>query len=126
GFHLEVRNLAKANSSGKAEEISVTQGEVIDDQADEVIGKIYDIINAQLVKDQTDTEAMYDSVVSTMIVVILLAIALGVLVATWLLRDVMSSLGIATGAIKKIAAGDFSADVETNKGDEIGAMLREL
>jgi methyl-accepting chemotaxis protein len=61
-----------------------------------------------------------------MIIVILLAIALGVLVATWLLKDVMTSLGMATGAIKKIAAGDFSADVKTNKSDEIGNMLREL
>jgi methyl-accepting chemotaxis protein len=125
-FHLQVRNLAKTNSGGKAEEISVTQGEVIDDQADEVIGRIYDIINAQLAKDQVDTEDMYDNVVQTMIIVILLAIAMGVLVASWLLRDVMASLGMATGAIKKIAAGDFSADVKTNKGDEIGTMLREL
>jgi methyl-accepting chemotaxis protein len=125
-FHLQVRNLAKTNSGGKAEEISVTQGEVIDDQADEVISKIYDIINAQLSKDQIDTEEMYDNVVQTMIIVILVAIAIGVLVATWLLKDVMTSLGIATVAIKKIAAGDFSADVKTNKHDEIGAMLREL
>lgn len=125
-FHLQVRNLAKTNSGGKAEEISVTQGEAIDDQADEVISRIYDIINAQLAKDQTDTEEMYDSVVTTMIIVILLAILSGTLVATWLLKDVMSSLGLATGAIRKIAAGDFSADVKTDKNDEIGVMLREL
>jgi methyl-accepting chemotaxis protein len=125
-FHLQVRNLARTNSGGKAEEISVTQGEVIDDQADEVIAKIYAIINGQLEKDQADTDGMYDSVVTTMIVVILLAIAVGILVATWLLKDVMMSLGLATGAIKKIAAGDFSADVRTDKSDEIGAMLREL
>jgi methyl-accepting chemotaxis protein len=61
-----------------------------------------------------------------MIIVIVLAIVLGVLVATWLLKDVMSSLGIATGAIKRVAAGDFSADVRTDKHDEIGVMLREL
>lgn len=125
-FHLQVRNYAKTNSGGKAEEISVTQGEAIDDQADDVISKIYDIINAQLAKDQSDTEAMYDNVVRTMIVVILLAIGLGVFVATWLLKDVMNSLGMATGAIKKIAAGDFSADVTTAKHDEIGVMLKEL
>ncbi len=125
-FHLQVRALAKTNSGGKAEEISVTQGEVIDDQADEVIAKIYDIINAQLAKDQTDTDDMYDSVVTTMIIVILLAIVTGILVATWLLKDVMSSLGQATVAIKKIAAGDFSADVNADKKDEIGIMLKEL
>jgi methyl-accepting chemotaxis protein len=125
-FHLQVRELAKTNSGGKAEEISVTQGEAIDDQADEVIAKIYDIINAQLAKDQADTESLYDNVVTTMIVVILIAIALGILVATWLLKDVMTSLGFATGAIKKIAAGDFSADVRTDKADEIGVMLKEL
>ncbi len=125
-FHLQVRNLAKTNSGAKAEEISVVQGEAIDDQADEVIAKIYDIINAQLAKDQTDTDDMYDNVVTTMIIVIFLAIITGILVATWLLKDVMSSLGIATVAIKKIAAGDFSSDVVSNKSDEIGAMLREL
>lgn len=125
-FHVQVRELAKTNSGGKAEEISVNQGEAIDDQADEVIGRIYDIINAQLEKDQIETDEMYENVVRTMIIVIVLAIILGVLVATWLLRDVMSSLGIATGAIKRVAAGDFSADVRTDKQDEIGAMLREL
>ncbi|HEY5824884.1 MAG TPA: methyl-accepting chemotaxis protein, partial [Cyclobacteriaceae bacterium] len=125
-FHLQVRGLAKTNSGGKAEEISVLQGEAIDDQADEVIAKIYDIINAQLAKDQSDTDEMYDSVVSTMIIVILLAIVIGVLVAGWLLKDVMASLDIATGAIKKIAVGDFSSDVKADKNDEIGVMLREL
>jgi methyl-accepting chemotaxis protein len=125
-FHLQVRELAKTNSGGKAEEISVTQGERIDDEADAVIGRIYDIITAQLEKDQTDTDEMYSSVVTTMVIVIFLAIVLGVLVATWLLRDVMSSLGLATGSIKRVAAGDFSADVKTNKNDEIGVMSREL
>jgi methyl-accepting chemotaxis protein len=125
-FHLQVRELAKTNSGGKAEEISVTQGEKIDDQADEVIGRIYDIINAQLEKDQTDMDEMYNSVLFTMIAVILIAIILGVLVATWLLRDVMTSLNIATVAIKKVSAGDFSADVKQDKKDEIGAMLTEL
>jgi methyl-accepting chemotaxis protein len=125
-FHMQVRELARTNSGGKAEEISVNQGEAIDDQADEVIGRIYDIINAQLEKDQVDTDEMYASVVQTMIIVIVFAIVLGVLVATWLLKDVMASLGIATGAIKRVAAGDFSADVRTDKGDEIGVMLREL
>ncbi|MBL7857088.1 MAG: MCP four helix bundle domain-containing protein [Cyclobacteriaceae bacterium] len=125
-FHLQVRDLAMTNSGGRAEEISVTQGEKIDDQADEVIGRIYDIINAQLEKDQVDTDEMYSSVVLTMIIVILLAIVIGVVVAGWLLKDVMGSLRIATGAIKRVAAGDFSADVNTEKSDEIGVMLREL
>jgi methyl-accepting chemotaxis protein len=125
-LHTQVRNLAKINSGNKAEEISVTQGEAIDDQADAVIAKIYDIINGQLAKDQTDTDEMYDSVVRTMIIVILFAIITCILVATWLLRDVMSSLNQATSAIKKIAAGNFSADVKTDKADEIGLMLREL
>jgi len=126
GFHLQVRNLAKTNSGGKAEEISVNQGERVDDQADAVIGKLYEIINLQLEKDQTDMDEMYDSVVFTMIVVIFVAIVLGVLIATWLLRDVTSSLSIATNAIKKVAAGDFSADVKQDKKDEIGLMLTEL
>ncbi len=125
-FHLQVRGLAKTNSGAKAEEISVVQGEAIDDQADEVIAKIYAIINDQLAKDQTDTEGMYDSVVTTMIIVILLAILTGVLIATWLLKDVMNSLKVATGAIKKIAAGDFSSDIDADKKDEIGVMLGEL
>lgn len=125
-FHLQVRNLAKTNSGGKAEEISVSQGERVDDQADEVIGKIYSIINVQLEKDQTDMDEMYDSVVVTMIIVILVAIVLGVLIASWLLKDVTSSLSIATNAIKKVAAGDFSADVKQDKKDEIGLMLFEL
>jgi methyl-accepting chemotaxis protein len=125
-FHQQVRNYAKINSGGKAELLSSTQGEKLDDQADEVIARIYEIINAQLEKDQVETDAMYDNVVTTMVVVILFAVVLGTLVAVWLLRDVMTSLGIATGAIKKIAAGDFSADVKTDKKDEIGVMLVEL
>jgi methyl-accepting chemotaxis protein len=125
-LHLQVRNFAKANSGSKAEEISVTQGEKIDDQADQVITKLYNIINAQMEKDQLDTDAMYDSVIGTMITVILLAIVIGTVVATWLLKDVMNSLALATGAIKKIAAGDFAADVSLEKKDEIGIMLKEL
>ena len=93
-FHLQV-NWPRQIRGGKAEEISVTQGEKIDDQADEVIKPKFMIINAQLEKDQTDMDSMYSSVLFTMIVVIFIAIVAGVAVAALLLRDVTSSLNMA-------------------------------
>lgn len=125
-LHLQVRNYAKINSGGKAEELSKTVGEEIDSQADVLIEKIYAIINAQLRDDQVQTDEMYSSTIWIMIVVILIAIVSGVLVATWLLRDVTGSLNMAVTAIKRVSSGDFSADVRPDKKDEIGAMLLEL
>lgn len=125
-LHMQVRNYAKVNSGGKAEELSKTVGEDIDSQADVLIGKVYDIINTQLAADQQQTDELYSSTVWIMIIVILIAIVSGVLVATWLLRDVTGSLSMAVNAIKRVSSGDFSADVRPDKKDEIGAMLLEL
>ncbi len=125
-LHLQVRNLAKTNSSGQAEELSTTLGEQLDEQADEVIAQINTMINNQMEKDRTDTDEMYENAMMSILTVIFIAILAGSTVAIWLLKDVTDSLNVATTAIKKVASGDFSADVKTDKADEIGLMLKEL
>ncbi len=125
-LHNQVKDYSVNNSKMKAKEISKNVGEKIDDQADGIIDKINGIINTQLENDQVETESLYSSTIYTMTFVLIIAIGLGFGISNWLLKDVTGSISKAVNVIKKIAVGDFSADVRNDKKDEIGLMLNEL
>jgi methyl-accepting chemotaxis protein len=125
-LHLKVRELAQLNTNTKAEALSEGEVEKLDDASDLVLGEIEASIEGRLAEDRIQTDEMYASAVRTMIIIILASVIIGVLVAIWLLRDIMTSLGIAKNTIRMVSQGDFSSDVKVDKQDEIGEMLKEL
>ncbi|HEY3405601.1 MAG TPA: methyl-accepting chemotaxis protein [Ohtaekwangia sp.] len=124
--HLRVRDLGGKNTNTRAEAISESDMEEVDEAADLVLGDIEANIEAEMANDTQVADELYSTAVRTMIIIILVSVLLGSLIAIWLLKDIVSSLNIAKTAIKKVAAGDFSADVQADKDDEIGDMLKEL
>lgn len=126
GLHLQVRELAARNSNAKAEALSEGEVEKLDDAVDVVLNELEASIEGKLADDRVKADEMYASTVMTMIIVIAVAVIIGIFVALWLLRDITSSLNVAKDTIQKVAKGDFSANVNVDKQDEIGAILQEL
>ncbi|MBT1704517.1 HAMP domain-containing methyl-accepting chemotaxis protein [Chryseosolibacter indicus] len=124
--HLKVRELAMQNTNTKAEALSEGEVEKLDDASDAVLSQVEATIESSLATDRIITDDMYTSTIVTMVIIISVAVLIGILVATWLLKDITASLNIAKTTIKKIAQGDFSANVNLDKKDEIGEMLNEL
>jgi methyl-accepting chemotaxis protein len=111
---MAARNLTNIDAEAKEKEVTV------------LLDQINTIVNAQLDSDRDVTAEEYASTVRLMIIVMFVSIVIAVLIAIWLLKDIINALGLAIKAIKRLAAGDFSADVNSEKKDEIGAMLKEL
>ncbi|MDJ1499631.1 HAMP domain-containing methyl-accepting chemotaxis protein [Xanthocytophaga agilis] len=124
--HSEAISLGRESSNDVAAELANGLAEQKDDEIDQVLDQIVAIINTQLEDDRQDTDEMYISTLLTMSISILVAVGIAVFSAVWLIKDITASLKVAINAIKTLAAGDFSADVKTDKKDEIGAMLIEL
>jgi len=125
-IHLRVRDLGGKNTNTRAEAISESDMETVDEAADLVLGDIEANIESEMANDTKVADELYASAVRIMISIIIVSVLLGSLIAIWLLRDIVSSLNIAKTAIKKVAQGDFSADVQAENQDEIGDMLKEL
>ncbi len=60
------------------------------------------------------------------IAVMVLAVLLGILTAVLILRSLLRSLHIATGALEEIAQGNYHVNIATQRGDEIGTMLNAM
>jgi methyl-accepting chemotaxis protein len=125
-LHLQVRDLGKRNTNTKAEAVSESDMEVVDEAADVILGDIETTIKAEMANDIKMADELYSNAVRIMVIIIAVSVVLGSLIAIWLLKDIVTSLNIAKVTIKKVAQGDFSADVRVDKQDEIGEMLKEL
>ncbi|MES2733047.1 MAG: methyl-accepting chemotaxis protein [Bacteroidota bacterium] len=125
-IHLEAQKSGQQNSIAKGFELSDGQAEKLAAEAGMVLQQIQALINTQIEQDKKDSASLYESTITTMVVIIIVAIALGSFIAIWLMKDIVASLNIAKDAIRKIGAGNFSFDVKSDKQDEIGEMLVEL
>jgi methyl-accepting chemotaxis protein len=125
-LHLRVRDLGSKNTNTRAEAISESDMEEVDEAADLVLGEIEAAIESEMANDVAVADDLYQTAVQAMIIIIGVSILLGALIAMWLLKDIVTSLNIAKSAIIKVAQGDFSADVKATHKDEIGDMLTEL
>ncbi len=125
-IHLTARKAGRQNSIAKGFELSDGAAEKLASSAGTILQQIQGLITEQTNKDKLESAAIYETTVSTMIGIIIFAIALGTLIAIWLLKDITVSLNTAKEAIKKVAAGDFSVIINADKKDEIGEMMLEL
>lgn len=125
-IHKEVMDLANQATNNKALLLSNGQADIIADEISGMIDQYFDQVKMILENDQTANNDMYNSTIRNMVGIIALTIILSVIMSMWLLRGITGSLNIATDAVKKIAAGNFSSDVKISTEDEIGVMLKEL
>jgi methyl-accepting chemotaxis protein len=124
--HREVMELAFKSTNAKALALSNGQADVVAVDVAKTVDSYLDRVNIQLEKERGETNDMYSSAIRIMVSIIFLAIVISLLMALWLLRGIMGSLKDAADAVKKILAGDFSADVKVTTEDEIGMMLMQF
>ncbi|HEY8936738.1 MAG TPA: methyl-accepting chemotaxis protein [Cyclobacteriaceae bacterium] len=125
-IHTETMKLALKSTNAKASILSNGQANQIGSELKLKIDDYINKIGVQLTSDRKETDEMYYGAVRIMTTIIIVAVLASIFMAMWLLRGITSSLNTATVAVKKVAAGDFSADVKINSEDEIGVMLKEL
>jgi methyl-accepting chemotaxis protein len=124
--HKRVLELGSDVSTMAARNMTNIDAEAKEKEVTSLLDQINTIVNAQLDSDRDVTADEYAATVRLMIIVMFISVVIAVLIAIWLLKDIINALALAIRAIKRLSAGDFSADVNSEKKDEIGAMLKEL
>lgn len=125
-IHLDARKVGKQNSLARGFELSDGEAEALANETGKILQQIQTLITEQIDRDKIESTSIYESTITTMIIIIVLAIGLGSLIAIWLLKDITQSLETAKEVIRKVASGNFSVDIKSDKKDEIGAMMTEL
>jgi len=63
---------------------------------------------------------------NVLVVLLVLALAVGAAIAYWITRSIVAPLGFAVSVAKRVATGDLTGRVEARSGDETGQLMAAL
>ncbi len=119
----QIRELALANRNSEAAALSIGRARTIAGHMSDEIGKIVDLQKASMKKADEDTNALYASARTTLLVVAALALLIAVAGAFWISMIISQGLGKITTALNAVAIGDLNNDVAVNTDDEIKDLV---
>lgn len=116
---------ASANDK-KAHELGKTKAEEFHDNCEKLISQIIQLNSKKLYVEKTETEVIYAKSSFNMIIFISLSIFSAICISYWITTSIAKSIGQANEAIKAVAAGDLTVDINSTNTDEIGELLAHL
>jgi methyl-accepting chemotaxis protein len=118
----DVAELAAINSNTQALTVARTQGAV---HLAEALVKVDDLVKLnreQMEAARQQSQSVYQSARTTLVIISALAILLGIAAATWISVSISRGLGRAVGTAKAIADGDLSKRMDIQSRDELGDL----
>ena len=108
---------ARAIVEGESLRLYNTSGEYLD--------KLVKMNNDGAEQARKASERTYNQARTILIVVAVLAIALAIAAAVWLIRSITAPLARAVEVADRVSAGDLTATIEVDSRDETGQLLRQ-
>jgi len=90
------------------------------------IQKLVDLNTRGAQESYTESEHVFSTVLTTMIVLIVAAMAAGVALAWYLTRSTVRPLTQMVGVAQRVAEGNLAVQVDTSRRDELGQLARAL
>ena len=109
---------ARAIVEGESLRLYNTSGEYLD--------KLVKMNNDGAEQARKASERTYNQARTTLVVVAVLAIALAIAAAVWLIRSITAPLARAVEVADRVSAGDLTATIEVDSRDETGQLLSAL
>jgi len=75
---------------------------------------------------EKDVLAQIEATRNVLVVLLVLALAVGAAIAYWITRSIVAPLGFAVSVAKRVATGDLTGRVEVRSGDETGQLMAAL
>jgi methyl-accepting chemotaxis protein len=125
----ELKTLALINtdsSSVKAYAISSTTNRALTDQILFTISNLVKNNLKALDAAKAETDIIYADAKNNMIGLLTISIALAIGISFWIINSISQSIDKAKNAIKSIAEGDLTINIDTSTKDEIGELLEYL
>ncbi|TQN01218.1 methyl-accepting chemotaxis protein-1 (serine sensor receptor) [Acidovorax temperans] len=109
---------ARAIVEGESQRLYNTSGEYLD--------KLVKMNNDGAEQARKASERTYNQARTTLVVVAVLAIALAIAAAVWLIRSITAPLARAVEVADRVAGGDLTAHIDVDSRDETGQLLSAL
>ncbi|QHT68148.1 HAMP domain-containing protein [Rhodocytophaga rosea] len=125
----KVKALAVSNtdSSGAAAyEISRTIGRAASMEAASTINQIIKKNEKALATAKEETDTIYNDARINMIILLMSGILIAAAISFWIITSISASIAQAKEAIKAVAIGDLTVNIDTRRKDEIGELLSYL
>jgi methyl-accepting chemotaxis protein len=114
------------SSNAEAYRISTTTARETALEASKLMKKLVQKNEAELAKIDVDTNAMYADLQRNMITMICFSVVAAVVISFWIITSISNSINQAKQAVKAIAEGDLTVNIDTSAKDEIGELLQFL
>ncbi|WP_416760841.1 methyl-accepting chemotaxis protein [Roseateles sp. So40a] len=88
--------------------------------------KLVDVNTRGADESVTESRAAYKTALTTMIVLIVAALAAGSVLAFYLTRSTVRPLNEMVGVASRVAEGDLTVDIDTSRRDELGQLAQAL
>ncbi|HWT52599.1 MAG TPA: methyl-accepting chemotaxis protein, partial [Caulobacter sp.] len=121
--NAQVRELALANRNKEAAALSIGQARAIAGHLSDELDKIVDLQKVEMKKADDDTNALYATARTTLLVVAGLALLIAAGGAFWISMIISQGLKKVTVALDAVAIGDLDKDVTVTSDDEIKDLV---
>lgn len=127
--YTKIKSLSLKNTDSTfaaAYKLSTTEGR---EAAIGAIGALSQILKKNetaLAQAKLDADALYDSAKISMVTLLVIAVVVSIAISFWIITSISRSINEAKVAIRAIAEGDLTINVENNSKDEIGDLLDYL
>ncbi|MDQ3392751.1 MAG: methyl-accepting chemotaxis protein [Bacteroidota bacterium] len=123
---LKLRNINSEEALIEAENVLINEERPLGME----IGKLLDVMikkNEEALKVTADeTDVMYANANYTMLLMLVISIAIALGVSYWIISAITNAINEAKAAIKAIALGDLTIEINIKNQDEIGELLEHL
>lgn len=82
-----------------------------------------DLMEELKYREQAQLQDVYDLAIAEIIIVTVIALLIAILLAWALTRSITQPINEAVGVANKVASGDLTVDVQSQRGDEFGQLL---
>lgn len=120
---IQVKDISLENGDERAYQYSVTTARENLNESERLMEVIVNRDRALLEKAKADSVALYSSIRNNMNMILIISIIVGAAVAYWIITSIIKSLNQANEAIKAVANGDLTTEIEIKNNDEIGQLL---
>jgi len=117
---------SRANRNEDANGVLLGEGALTFAEVEKVIEQLVALNHEGAVASGRSAEADYAATRTVLIAVGVLAVALAIAAATWLIRSISGPLRRAVEAADRVAAGDLSQPIQADTRDELGRLLEAL
>lgn len=125
----KIKSLSLKNTDSTfaaAYKLSTTEGR---EAAVGAIGQLSQILKKNetaLAQAKIDADDLYDTAKTSMIGLLVVAVIISIAISVWIITSISKSINNAKVAIRAIADGDLTVDIQNTSRDEIGELLEYL